>query len=51
MSRFSIYAGKFACQKCKAECGEARFWPETHDLTWQCASKHISKVNINGRGY
>lgn len=51
MPRYSIYKGTFVCQKCKAEAGEARFWIETHDLTWQCPNKHMSKVNINGRGY
>lgn len=51
MHRYSRYAGKFICQTCKLEVQEARFYLSSFDLTWMCASKHLSKVNLYGRGY
>ena len=43
---FRYVSGKFICQKCHEEVSSLRFWHNTLDLTWQCSSKHISKVNI-----
>lgn len=51
MFKYSKYTGKFLCQKCKVEVDEARFYVKSYDLTWMCEDKHLSKVNIYGRGY
>ena len=51
MRKYSVYKGKFLCQKCKEEVLESRFYIHSYDLTWMCNSKHLSKVNIYGRGY
>jgi len=51
MLKYSRYNGKFVCQECKAEVGEARFYIKSYDLTWMCDEKHLSKVNIYARGY
>jgi uncharacterized protein YjaG (DUF416 family) len=41
---FSVYSGKFNCQKCNELVHKARLWKDTADVTWQCSKKHISKV-------
>lgn len=51
MAKFTLYAGKFTCQKCHAEVEKARFWKDTYDFTWMCDCKFISKVNLYGKGY
>ena len=51
MHKYSKYAGTFVCQSCKAEVYEARFYNKSYDLTWMCEQKHLSKVNLYGRGY
>lgn len=51
MYKYSKYKGIFACQFCKKEVLEARFYSKTFDLTWMCEDKHLSKVNLYGRGY
>lgn len=51
MSRYSVYLGKFLCQKCKSEVAEARFYTHSYDLTWMCLDKHLSKINLYKRGY
>lgn len=51
MARYSKYIGIFFCQKCSEEVAEARFYRETYDFTWMCIDKHLSKVNLYGRGY
>lgn len=43
---FEHIQGVFACQRCQEEVKVLRLWYSTLDLTWQCSSKHISKVNI-----
>lgn len=51
MTKYSQYQGTFTCQKCGSEVSNARFWKDTFDFTWMCACKHVSKVNLYGRGY
>ncbi len=51
MTKFSSYDGVFTCQKCEAKVDKARFWKDTFDFTWMCSCKHVSKVNLNGKGY
>lgn len=51
MARYSKYVGIFFCQKCSEKVAEARFYRETYDFTWMCIDKHLSKVNLYGRGY
>lgn len=51
MRKFSLYSGQFPCHKCKKEVTEARLYLETLDFTWMCEEKHLSKVNLNGKGY
>ena len=51
MHKYSIYSGKFVCQKCKSQVLEARFYIGSFDLTWMCDDKHLSKINLYGRGY
>lgn len=46
VSRYTIYSGKFKCQKCNADVNSSRFYPENKDITWMCNSKHLSKVNL-----
>lgn len=51
MAKFSLYEGTFVCQKCKAEVLSARFYLDSFDFTWMCDNKHLSKINLYGRGY
>ncbi|MEY3311894.1 MAG: hypothetical protein RL348_1237 [Bacteroidota bacterium] len=51
MPRYSKYNGQFFCQKCSQVVNEARFYRSSFDLTWMCSDKHLSKVNLYGRGY
>lgn len=51
MRKYSVYLGKFVCQNCKIDVKEARFYVHSFDLTWMCVDKHLSRVNLNGRGY
>lgn len=51
MSRYSVYKGIFLCQKCKEEVTESRFYGHSHDLTWMCSNKHLSKVSLYQKGY
>lgn len=51
MPKYSKYQGIFICQKCSEKVIEARFYRDTYDFTWMCNSKHLSKVNLYGRGY
>lgn len=51
MPKYSKYEGTFVCQKCSAKVSEARFYRQTYDFTWMCDDKHLSKVNLYGRGY
>lgn len=41
---FSIYNGKFLCQRCGEQVSTLRVWHDTLDATWQCSKKHVSKV-------
>ena len=47
MAKYSIYPGKFKCQVCGADVASLRSYPETKELTWMCAEKHISTVSLN----
>lgn len=51
MHKYSKYSGNFICHQCKSEVSEARFYKKTYDLTWMCADKHLSKVNLYTKGY
>lgn len=51
MAKYSLYQGTFICQKCHAEVYKMRFWKDTFDATWMCDCKHVSKVNLYGKGY
>jgi hypothetical protein len=51
MAKFVTAAGKFPCHRCKEIVKEVRLYKDTLDLTWMCSSKHLSKVNLNKRGY
>ena len=51
MNKYSSYSGLFTCQKCSSDVDKARFWKDTFDFTWMCSCKHVSKVNLYGRGY
>ena len=51
MHKYSKYVGKFICQECKSEVNEARFYIKSFDLTWMCNNKHLSRINLYGRGY
>lgn len=51
MSKYSLYPGIFVCQKCKKQVKEARFYTGSYDFTWMCEDKHLSKINLYGRGY
>ena len=51
MGKYSVYSGDFFCQKCNEVVDSARFYKETFDFTWLCSAKHLSKVNLYGRGY
>ena len=46
MNRFTVYDGKFLCQKCGIEVSKLRLWSDTLDLTWFCESKHISRLSF-----
>ena len=49
MGKYNIYPGKFVCHTCKAEVKSIRSYPEEKLLTWMCAEKHLSQVNLNTR--
>lgn len=51
MNKYSKYSGNFICKTCRLEVKEARFYLSSFDLTWMCSEKHLSKVNLYGRGY
>jgi hypothetical protein len=51
MPRYFEFPGKFHCHTCKAEVSVARFYFSSSDLTWLCINRHMSKVNLNTRGY
>lgn len=44
--KFKTFTGQFTCQKCNDVVDVCRLWFETKDVTWMCAKKHISKVNM-----
>jgi len=44
--KFTIFAGKFNCQKCDEIIDVCRLWNETKDVTWMCSKKHISKISM-----
>ena len=44
--KFTMYYGKFICQKCEEEVSSCRLWHETKDTTWMCSKKHVSRVNL-----
>ena len=46
MPNFSLYPGKFICQRCGATVTKGRFWKDTFDFTWMCLCKYVSKVNL-----
>jgi hypothetical protein len=49
---FSEYRGKFVCHECKELVLIARFYGKTTmDITWLCSKKHLSRVNLNVKGY
>ena len=51
MHKYSKYSGTFVCQECKKDVFEARFYKKSFDFTWMCEDKHLSKINLYGRGY
>lgn len=46
MAKYSVYAGEFLCQVCKAPVQTIRSYPDTKELTWMCSQKHLSKVEF-----
>ena len=51
MHRYSKFSGQFICHECKIVVDNARLYYSSLDLTWFCINKHLSKVNLNVRGY
>lgn len=51
MAKYSVYNGKFVCQKCGSEVNKIRLWKDTLDLTWMCECRFVSKINLSVRGY
>lgn len=49
MAKYNVYQGQFVCHVCKAEVKSLRSYPSEQLLTWMCANKHISEVNLNPR--
>lgn len=47
MAKYSVYHGKFKCQKCGKDVNSLRSYPETKELTWMCQDKHMSLVSLN----
>lgn len=47
MAKYSVYPGQFKCQVCGADVNSLRSYPENKELTWMCADKHMSKVDLN----
>jgi hypothetical protein len=47
MAKYSIYHGKFKCQECGLDVNSLRSYPDTKELTWMCAEKHMSRVDLN----
>lgn len=51
MPRYSEYPGQYFCHTCKSIADVARFYYSSFDLTWMCSNRHLSKVNLDARGY
>jgi len=49
MAKYNVYQGQFRCHVCKAEVKTLRSYPDEKRLTWMCADKHVSEVNLNTR--
>lgn len=47
MAKYTIYPGSFPCHTCKVEVKTVRSYPETKEITWMCAEKHVSVVNLS----
>ncbi len=49
MGKYNIYQGQFVCHVCKAEVKTLRSYPAEKKLTWMCADKHVSEVDLDPR--
>jgi cell division inhibitor SulA len=51
MRRYLEIPGSFNCHTCKLIVKNLRFYRSSLDITWLCENRHLSKVNLNVRGY
>ena len=46
MAKYNVYVGKFQCHTCGVEVTTLRSYPTAKKLTWMCAEKHVTEVDL-----
>jgi len=51
VDKYTVYEGKFVCQKCKKNVNTMRVYPATGRASWMCPDKHLSEIQLFKVGY